>query len=135
MVRGSHGDVSRIVPVPSAGPIRSLVSVARSAASAGDDGVEVFFGEAQVFADEGAGDEALAGFAAEPGFAGGQSLGRSCWFVKEPTRFVGGRGLPRWLGPYGVGWRRRSSSVCKAASKCATGCRRCWLRSAVTEER
>ncbi|WP_177329015.1 hypothetical protein [Amycolatopsis australiensis] len=39
----------------------ALVAVTRSAAAGGDDAAEVVFGEAQVLADEGAGDEALAG--------------------------------------------------------------------------
>jgi hypothetical protein len=79
-----------------------LVPEARSAAPGGDDRAKVLVGEAQVFADEGAGDESLPGFAAKPGFADGEPLGRGCGRVEKSTRFfgggVGGLGVPRWLG-------------------------------------
>ncbi|WP_284749586.1 hypothetical protein [Amycolatopsis sp. RTGN1] len=91
----------------SAGPAQSLVSVARSAAAGGDDGAEVLVGEAQVFADEGAGDEALAGFAAEPRLADGQPFGGGGRRVEKSARVadggVGGLGVFRWLVRYGVG--------------------------------
>jgi hypothetical protein len=48
-----------------------LIAVARSAVASGDDGAKIVFGETQVLADEGAGDEALPCFAAEPGLADG----------------------------------------------------------------
>ena len=69
----------------SASGTTGLVAIARSAVTGGDDGAKVGFGEAQVFADERAGDEPPASFAAEPGLPDGQSLGRSGRCVEEPV--------------------------------------------------
>ncbi|MEV7045029.1 hypothetical protein [Amycolatopsis sp. NPDC051061] len=89
----------------SASGAAGLVVVVRSAVAGGDDGAEVFFGEAQVLADERAGDEALAGFASEPGLADGQSLGCGCRRVEELACVAGGGvvglGLPKWV----IGWQ------------------------------
>ncbi|MFF1607370.1 hypothetical protein ACFVYA_06265 [Amycolatopsis sp. NPDC058278] len=61
-----------------------------------------------MFADECAGDEALAGFAAEPRLADGQPFGGGGRCVEEVACVVagggaGGTGLPRQFRRYGVG--------------------------------
>jgi hypothetical protein len=84
----------------------SLVAVARSAVAGGDDGAEVGVGEAQVLTDEGARDEALACFAAEPRLTDGQPFGCGGRRVEETARVASGGvvvlGASRWLGSYGV---------------------------------
>lgn len=64
-------------------------------AAAIDDGAKVGVGEAEVFAEEGAGDLAEAGFATQPRFLDGQSFGGLSGRIQQrPVAAVEDFGLP-----------------------------------------